>query len=240
MSWIREKTFLIIKALFPKFMTSKMLINHLKDNGVKVGKGTFVFDCSSVKIDCSRGELLEIGEYVKITGGVVILTHDYSRSVLRRKYGEIIGEAKTTHIGDNSFIGMNSIILMGSHIGKNCIIGAGSIVRGEIPDNSVAAGNPAKVIMSINEYYKKRKKEYIKEAKNYAKIFYEKHKRVPTINDMGSFFPLYLDRNVDEIRKNRLRTKLNGDEEDQIIDKFLNSKKIYNSYEDFLKDCHLL
>ena len=49
-------------------------------------------------------------------------------------------------IGDNVFIGMNSIILKGTVIGNNCVIGAGSVVHGKFEDNCVIAGNPAKVI----------------------------------------------------------------------------------------------
>ncbi|MDE5699262.1 MAG: gamma carbonic anhydrase family protein [Lachnospiraceae bacterium] len=54
-------------------------------------------------------------------------------------------------IGDNSVIGMGSIILSGAVVGSNCIIGAGSLVTGKlrIPDNSLAFGNPAKVIRTV-------------------------------------------------------------------------------------------
>ena len=59
------------------------------------------------------------------------------------------------HIGDNSWICDGVMIMPGSRIGKGCIIGAHSIVRGEIPDFSIAAGNPAKVIKKYN-FEKKR------------------------------------------------------------------------------------
>lgn len=49
-------------------------------------------------------------------------------------------------IGDYTFIGVGTKVLPGSHIGKNCIIGANSVVKGTIPDYSVAVGCPAKVI----------------------------------------------------------------------------------------------
>ena len=54
-------------------------------------------------------------------------------------------DGATIEIGDNVFIGMNSIILMGSHIGNNVIIGAGSVVSGNIPDNSVVGGSQPKL-----------------------------------------------------------------------------------------------
>ena len=60
-------------------------------------------------------------------------------------------------IGDNCWIGANSVICPGVTIGENSVIGAGSVVTRDIPANSVAAGNPCKVIREINdrdlEYY---------------------------------------------------------------------------------------
>lgn len=55
------------------------------------------------------------------------------------------------------FVGAGSIILPGVHVGNRVIIGAGSIVTKDIPDNSVAVGNPAKVICPIDEYLDKEK-----------------------------------------------------------------------------------
>lgn len=57
---------------------------------------------------------------------------------------------KPVYIGDNCFIGMNSIILKGTRLGNNVIVGAGSIVCGLFPDNVVIAGNPARIIKYRN------------------------------------------------------------------------------------------
>lgn len=54
-------------------------------------------------------------------------------------------------IGDNCFIGMNSIILKGTTIGNNVVVGAGSVVHGTFPDNCIIAGNPARIIRQINQ-----------------------------------------------------------------------------------------
>ena len=66
------------------------------------------------------------------------------------------------HIGDNVWIGANSVILPGVHIGENTVIGAGSVVTKDIPDNVVAVGNPCRVIREINDndmkYYNKNMK----------------------------------------------------------------------------------
>ena len=79
-----------------------------------------------------------------------------------KEYPVIVGDRVTVghgcilhgcQIGDDSLIGMGSILMNGSKIGKNCLIGAGSLVSGGtvIPDGSVAYGRPAKVIRAIRE-----------------------------------------------------------------------------------------
>lgn len=226
------------KKFCPRLLSSEDYIKLLKASGIQIGEGTYFFSPQSISIDTQRPELLEIGEYCKITAGVKILAHDYSRSVLRRVYGEIIGEAKKTVIGNNVFIGMNSIILMGSHIGNNVIIGAGSIVSGNIPDNVVIAGNPAHVIRTLEEHYNIRKGKYIEEAKQYAKLIYE-NGSVPTIEKMDSFFPIYLKRDLREIDKYNLNISLNGDDKESIKVDFLKSDPIYESFAEFIKDCNL-
>lgn len=60
--------------------------------------------------------------------------------------------AEPVHIGDNVWIGGGVTIVPGVTIGNNVVIGAGSVVVKDIPDNSVAAGNPARVIKSITHY----------------------------------------------------------------------------------------
>ncbi len=89
--------------------------------------------------------MIKIGNNVRITRGCILLTHDYSWSVLAGVYGEILGGIGYLDIGDNVFIGMNSIILKNTSIGDNVVIGAGSVVSGKIECNSVYAGNPARI-----------------------------------------------------------------------------------------------
>lgn len=218
---------------------SESFANYLRNIGLKIGKGTVFFSPKNNVIDTQRPWMVEIGEYCKITSGVVILQHDYSRSVIRRKYGDIVGESQKTIIGNNVFIGMNSIILMGSKIGNNVIIGAGSIVHGNIPDNCVVAGNPAKVIKTLDDYYSKRKEKTLEEAKDTFLEFKNKYKKDPSIKEMGAFWQLFLPKQLEEIKKNDIFTKLSGDDENEIIDYWLNNvKNKFENYEDFKKYCN--
>jgi acetyltransferase-like isoleucine patch superfamily enzyme len=86
-------------------------------------------------LDTTNPNGINIGEYTIITTNVSILTHDF-----------INQEHKSTFIGNNCFIGMNSVILAGVTIGNNVIIAAGSIVNKDVPSNCLAGGNPVKII----------------------------------------------------------------------------------------------
>jgi maltose O-acetyltransferase len=65
----------------------------------------------------------------------------------------------TTTIGDDVFLGAAAIVLAGVTIGNRVIIGAGSVVTKDVPDNSVVAGNPARVICTVDEYLKKHRRQ---------------------------------------------------------------------------------
>ena len=231
---IKKKYYQLKKHLFPSYFTSENMVNYLKEMGIQIGKHVRFYRPTSIIIDETRPCLLKIGDYCKLTSGVIILTHDYSRSVLRRVYGEIIGEAKPTVIGKNVFIGMNSIILMGSRIGDNVIIGAGSVVSRNVPDNSVVAGNPAHVIMTLEEFYKKRKAQYVDEAKEYTILFKEKYRRAPNINELGAFFPLFFPRDREALINKQIFTNLGGDNQSEIIDDFMKTSPLFIDYDSFI------
>jgi acetyltransferase-like isoleucine patch superfamily enzyme len=202
---------IIIRILHPNRYSSNAYIKYLVSKGCTIGEGTFFFSPLDTQVDVSRPYLLEIGKYCKITSGVHILTHDYSRSVLRLKYKEIIDSAKYTKIGDNVFIGIRSIILPGVTIGNNIIIGAGSVVVRDIPDDVVVGGNPAKIIMTIEDYKKNREKKYLDEAVSYAMKITKITGKPPTMEEMRDFFPLYYSGGIDNLTKLGVNVRFNGD-----------------------------
>lgn len=115
---------------------------YLRFRGVKIGRNTMI--SFGAKIDTHRGKV-SIGNNCLITSGVKILSHDgASRMIDREDYG--YGEVS---IGNNVFIGVNAVILRNVTVGDNSVIAAGSIVTKNIPAQSVAAGNPAKIIKSL-------------------------------------------------------------------------------------------
>lgn len=95
----------------------------------------------NVSFDTMFPEKIIIDNNVHIADGVVFLTH-----YLDTKKEKIAFVTGTIEIGENTFIGTNTIICKPVSIGKNCIVGAGSVVTKNIPDNEIWAGNPARFI----------------------------------------------------------------------------------------------
>lgn len=143
------------RLLFSKiyrFFFPLEVIDMYRRMGVKIGKGGHLgFD---VVLDFSHYWLIEIGDEIRIGPGTHILAHDGSTKnhIGYTRIGRVI-------IGNNVFIGSGSIVLPGVTIGDNCVIGAGSVISKSIPANSVAVGNPCKVVGTLEDYVAKLKKQ---------------------------------------------------------------------------------
>lgn len=149
----------ILRAVYGAKASPEEYYRFLTSIGMRIGEGTIFFDPINTNVDIQNPKLVTIGKNVRITTGCIILTHDFSWSVLGGVYGECVGAVGTIDIGNNVFIGVNSVILRNTIIEDNVVIGAGSVVSGHLEANSVYAGNPAKKIMSIEELYLKRKEK---------------------------------------------------------------------------------
>lgn len=217
-------------------ITSEEYINSLRNKGVAIGERTVFFDPASVIIDVQQPSLIEIGKDVQITHGVIILTHGYDWSVLKHRYGDVLGSRSKVEIGDNVFIGMNSIILKGVTIGDNVIIGAGSIVNKDIPSNTVYAGAPAKYICSLDDYYKKRKDAQLSEARDLAINYMKKNNTEPPMEIFWEFFWLFAKRDQELPEKFIDTLKLTGNY-DESYKLYKSSFPLFNGYGDFLEFC---
>ena len=113
--------------------------NVLVLGDVKVGKNCWIGP--NVILDGSGG--LEIGDYVSISAGVQIYSHDSVKWAISG--GKEGYEYAKTIIGSNVYIGPNVIIQKGVKIGNRVIIGANSFVNRDIPDNSKAYGSPIQI-----------------------------------------------------------------------------------------------
>lgn len=152
---VKKILYLIIWSISGKYGRIKIA----RKQGVKIGSGCEIF--RNVNFG-SEPYLITIGNNVRVTSGVKFCTHDGGLWTLRKlgkvSNADIFG---TIEIGDNVHIGWNSIIMPNVKIGKNSIIGCGAVVTKDIPDNSVVAGVPAKVIKSLDEYYDNNKNKIV-------------------------------------------------------------------------------
>lgn len=211
--------------------SSKRFITFLRRKGVTIGEGCEFYGLPDIVIDTTRPSLIEIGNNVIFTKGVILLTHGYDWAVLREYYGEVFGYAQPIKIKNNVFLGIRSIIMPGVIINENCIIATGSIVTKSTEPNSVYAGTPARKIMSIEEYYNKRKRAQIEEAGVYAKSIISNLHRKPVVSDFREFFHLFLPRNPSQFGgiPVKLQTKNH-------YNNFMISKPEFNDFEDFLNN----
>lgn len=124
-----------------------MISTLAKDAQLEIGNRT---GFSGVRIGCFKE--IVIGDDCLVGANVLITDSDWhSLDPMIRVRDKGFDITKPVKIGNNVFIGVNSIILKGSEIGDNSIIGAGSVVSGVIPSNVIAAGNPCRVIKRIEK-----------------------------------------------------------------------------------------
>lgn len=143
----------IFNKIYYRYLSKKNPIAYAKKIGVRIGTNNKIVSCRHGMFG-SEPYLVQIGNDCLFSGNIQFLTHDGSLHLFRKKIPNafIYNQVK---IGNNVFIGYGVTILPGVTVGDNCIIGAGSIVSRDIPNNSVAAGVPAKVLRDTTSYIDK-------------------------------------------------------------------------------------
>ena len=141
MHWLKE----FVYRFRGEYTTEKLI-----KMGMKVGKN--FGRLNGVILDPSHCWLIEIGDNVTLAPRVHILCHDASTK-------QFLGYTKIGRvtIGDNVFVGADTVVLPGVTIGNNVVIGANSTVTHDVPDGSVVAGAPAKILCSLEKYLDKEK-----------------------------------------------------------------------------------
>lgn len=140
-------------------------IFEIQDGKISIGNRTFIGGGTFISVD-----EIEIGNDVMFSWGCTVADNnshshiwserkndviDWKRGLDENKVGAYkdwsnVKKGKIT-IKDKAWIGFNSIILKGVTIGEGAIIGAGSVVTKNVPDWTIVAGNPAKIIREIPE-----------------------------------------------------------------------------------------
>lgn len=136
--------------------TNERKIKYLRTLGTKIGESTRI-SCD-LNFVGSEPYLIEIGSDCLLTQGLHLITHDGGVKVLNSAnyfHGKKMDKIGRIKIGNNVYTGNYVTIMPNVVIGDNVIIGINSVVTKSVPSNVVVAGMPAKIICTIEEFYKK-------------------------------------------------------------------------------------
>lgn len=156
------------------WQTDKLNGEILIDDYVLMSPGT--------NLRCAKK--ISIGKSSMIASDVTITDSDWHGIYDRTDY---VALPKEVEIEENVWIGERSIVLKGTKIGKNSIIGAGSVVAGDIPENCIFAGNPAKFVKKLDKNDFKTRESLFEESSTYLEDLIEIEKRTTSQNTLYSW-----------------------------------------------------
>lgn len=138
---------------------------RLRADGMHIGQGVNL--PSSTSIDASHCFLISIGDWCGFGGDCVILAHEgqFDEFLDAGRIGRVV-------IHPHSHIGTRSVILPGVEIGPRTIVGANSVVTKTLPPDTVCAGNPARVICTLEEYLQKHR-DQMKQRPTFPYLSYD-------------------------------------------------------------------
>jgi acetyltransferase-like isoleucine patch superfamily enzyme len=132
----------VIARLYPVWFARRL--------GVRMNGKVTIYG-SSYSMFSAEPFLVTLGDNVFISVDAKFICHDGGVLPFRNKYPTLDLAAPIT-LGSNIFVGMGAVILKGVTIGNDCIIGAYSVVTKDVPDDSIVAGNPARIVKRTAAY----------------------------------------------------------------------------------------
>lgn len=227
----------IIHSLKSKWAhtSSDRYIAYLKKHHVIIGDGVLFRNPKTIDIDLTRPSLIEIGNNARFLDGFTILTHDFTTKVFLNLYDEFVPSSGKVVIGNNVYFARKCTVLKGVTIGDNCIFGYGSTITKDIPANFVAVGTPAKVICTVEEYYRRRCEKSIEEAFIYARSIKERYGRMPVIEDFWEEFPLFINGNEIDKYPVHFQKTIQSQLESSFINWGKNHKAPFRDFDEFIE-----
>jgi len=127
----------------PKCFLRSLSIHTAQRGVVKIGDETGIGGL--VRLLLHEPGRIEVGKRCLFAGGTDLSVSDM-HSIVDASTGARLNPAQDIRLGDRVWVGVDAMILKGVTVGRECVIGARSIVTNDIPQNTVAAGNPARVV----------------------------------------------------------------------------------------------
>ena len=150
----------VLRGIKDRLHARKDPVGFARSLGVQVGQNVRFYGVSRGMFS-SEPWLIKLGSNVYITAGVSFVTHDGGTLILRKEISDLEWTAPIV-IGDDVYIGIQSIILPGVKIGNRSIVAAGAVVSRDVPANSVVGGVPARHICTTDEYLAKMQVKSLK------------------------------------------------------------------------------
>lgn len=147
----------ILKKIYGHCLAVFNKKKYIKWIGLNFGEDIHIYG-NPINMFGTEPWCITLGDHVYITNEVKFITHDGGTLIFRHLIPDL-EITKPIKVGNYVYFGTRSMIMPGVNIGNNCVIAAGSVVTKDVPDNSVVAGVPARIIKSSDVYLKKIKKE---------------------------------------------------------------------------------
>lgn len=229
---IIQRLIIKLRDYYLKRGGSKNYVKFLRLKGISIGNNCYFQDPKTTLIDCSRPSLVEIGDNCFFNSYFELMTHDWVSHVFLWSGKTFVNSSGRVKIGNNVAFARHCMVLKGVEIGDNCFIGAYSLVTQNIPPNSIAVGCPAKVIMSLDDYYEKRMNRAEDECFEYARSIEERYQRRPDPSDFKEEFIYFVSGSqIEDYPELPIRNQLGP-----IYEKYRKEHIAkYKSFDDFLK-----